>query len=53
MGDVVKKLSEEKGLDVVVDIPYTVYSKPTLDITNDAIAAYDKAYPSAASPAKK
>ena len=53
MGDVVKKLSEEKGLDVVVDIPYTVYSKPTLDITNDAIAAYDKAYPAAAPPAKK
>ena len=29
------------------------YAKATLDITNDAIAAYDKAYPSAAPPAKK
>ena len=45
MSDVVKKLAEEKGLDVVIDVPYTVYSKPALDITNDAIAAYDKAYP--------
>ena len=48
MGEVVKKLAEEKGLDVVVDLPYTVYAKPTLDITPDAIVAYDKAYPSAA-----
>jgi outer membrane protein len=53
MGDVVKKLAEEKGLDVVVDLPYTVFAKPALDITADAIAAYDKAYPSAAPPAKK
>ena len=53
MGEVVKKLAEEKGLDVVVDVPYTVYAKPALDITNDAIAAYDKAYPAAAPPAKK
>jgi outer membrane protein len=53
MGDVVKKLAEEKGLDVVVDTPYTVYSKPALDITNDAIAAYDKAYPAAAPAPKK
>ena len=53
MGDVVKKLAEEKGLDVVVDVPYTVFAKPALDITADAIVAYDKAYPSAAPPAKK
>jgi outer membrane protein len=53
MSEVVKKLAEEKGLDVVVDIPYTVFAKPALDITTDAIAAYDKAYPSAAPPAKK
>jgi len=53
MSEVVKKLAEEKGLDVVVDLPYTVFAKPALDITNDAIAAYDKAYPAAAPPAKK
>jgi Skp family chaperone for outer membrane proteins len=48
MSDVVKKLAEAKGLDVVVDQPYTVYFKAALDITNDSIAAYDKAYPAAA-----
>ena len=45
MTDVVKKLAEDKGLDVVVDMPYTVFSKPALDLTTDATAAYDKAYP--------
>ena len=45
MQEVVKKLAEEKGYDVVVDISNTVYFKPALEITNDAIAAYDKAYP--------
>jgi outer membrane protein len=53
MGEVVKKLAEEKGLDIVVDMPYTVYAKPALDVTAEAIVAYDKAYPSAAPPAKK
>lgn len=45
MSDVVKKLAEEKGFDVVVDITNTIYFKPTLDITAEATAAYDKAYP--------
>ncbi len=45
MTDVVKKLADEKGLDMVVDISTTVFFKPALEITNDAIAAYDKAYP--------
>lgn len=53
MSDVVKKLAEAKGLDVVVDQPYTVYFKAALDITTDAIAAYDKAYPAAAPAAPK
>jgi outer membrane protein len=48
MQEVVKKLAEEKGLDVVVDMPYTVYFKAALDVTNDAIAAYNKAYPAPA-----
>jgi outer membrane protein len=51
MSAVVKKLAEGKGLDVVVDAPYAVYFKDSLDITTEAIAAYDKEYPSAA-PAK-
>ena len=45
MSEVVKKIAEEKGLDVVVDVSNTVYFKPALDITADAIAAYDKAHP--------
>jgi outer membrane protein len=45
MTDVVKKLAEEKGVDLVVDTSTTLYFKPALDLTNDAIAAYDKAYP--------
>ncbi|HTS60955.1 MAG TPA: OmpH family outer membrane protein [Candidatus Acidoferrales bacterium] len=53
MSEVVKKYAEEKGIDVVVDMPYTVYFKAALDITNDAIAAYDKAHPAAAPPAGK
>jgi outer membrane protein len=54
MSEVVKKLAEEKGLDLVVDSATTLYFKPAMDITTDAIAAYDKAYPvSAAAPAAK
>ena len=45
MQEVVKKLAEEKGLDVVVDVSNTVYFKPGLEITTESIAAYDKAYP--------
>lgn len=45
MQEVVKKLAEEKGYDVVVDTQVTIYFKPALDITADALAAYNKAYP--------
>src|SRR5271157_4406174 len=45
MTEVIKKLAEEKGLDIVVEGSTTLYFRPVLDITNDAIAAYDKAYP--------
>jgi outer membrane protein len=45
MQEVVKKMAEEKGLDVVVDVNTTVYFKPALEITTEAIAAYDKAHP--------
>ena len=45
MQEVVNKLAEEKGLDLVMDVGNTVYVKPSLDITKDATAAYDKAYP--------
>lgn len=45
MSAVVKKIAEEKGYDMVVDVSTTVYFKPAMEITADAIAAYDKAYP--------
>jgi outer membrane protein len=45
MQEVVKKLAEEKGIDIVTDISNTVYFKPALEITTESIAAYDKAYP--------
>jgi len=45
MTDVVKKLADEKGLDVVVDSANIVFFKPALEVTEEAIAAYDKTYP--------
>jgi len=45
MQEIVKKLAEEKGLDVVIDTSNTVFYKASLDITADAVAAYNKAYP--------
>jgi len=53
MTDIVKKIAEEKGFDLVVDTQTALYFKAAMEITNDAIAAYDKAYPvTAAAPAK-
>ncbi len=45
MQAIVQKLAEAKAIDVVVDVSNTVYFKPALDLTTEAIAAYDKAYP--------
>lgn len=45
MSEVVKKIAEARGIDVVVDITNTIYFKPALDITAEATIAYDKAYP--------
>jgi outer membrane protein len=45
MTDVVKKLAEARGIDIVIDITNTLYFKPAFDITADATTAYDKAYP--------
>jgi outer membrane protein len=46
MTEVVKKLQDEKGLDVVLDTASLIAFKTAVDITSEAIAAYDKAYPS-------
>lgn len=45
MQEVVKKLAEQKGLDLVIDVANTIYFKDAMDITTEAIAAYDKGYP--------
>ena len=45
MQEVVKKLSEAGGYDLVTDVSTAVFFKPALEITKDATAAYDKAYP--------
>jgi outer membrane protein len=54
MQEVVTKLAQQRQLDGVIDVSNTVYFRPDLDITKDATAAYDKAYPppAAAAPAK-
>ena len=54
MGDVVKKVAEEKSIDMVVDTSNAIFFKPALDITTEVLTAYDKAYPApaAAAPAK-
>jgi outer membrane protein len=45
MTEILKKILEEKGYDAIVDTTQLVAFKPALEITNDAIAAFDKAYP--------
>ena len=51
MQEVIKKLAEQKGLDVVIDTANTLYYKPAMEITPEATAAYDKAYPATAASA--
>jgi outer membrane protein len=48
----IQTVAEAKGLDLVAEASSTYYFKPAMDITPDATAAYDKAYPvaGAASP---
>ncbi len=45
MADVVKKIAEARGIDVVIDVTNTIYYKPALDITAEATVEYDKVYP--------
>jgi outer membrane protein len=51
MVEVLKKLSEEKGFDLIVESTVTYFSKAGMDITTEATAAYDKAYPAGGAPA--
>ena len=45
MNEIIKKIADEKSLDLVVDSTTTVFFKTTIEITDDATKAYDKAYP--------
>ncbi|MDQ6666049.1 MAG: OmpH family outer membrane protein [Acidobacteriota bacterium] len=45
MQGVVAKLALDKGYDVVVDVTNTIYFKPALDVTSEALAEYNKAFP--------
>ena len=45
MQEVIKKLAEEKGLDMVIDVTNLLYYKPATDLSAEATAAYDRAYP--------
>jgi len=45
MTAIIKKLADDKGIDMVLDASTTLYFKPTVDLTAEATAAYDKAYP--------
>jgi outer membrane protein len=51
MKTVVQKIAEERGFDIVAEATALIYFKPATDITKDATAAYDAAYP--AKPAAK
>jgi len=45
MQEVVKKLADEKGLDIIIDSTNALFFKPSLELTADATAGYNKAYP--------
>lgn len=45
MQEVIKKIATEKGLDIVIDTSNTVFYKDALELTTEAVAAYNKAYP--------
>ena len=45
MQDVIAKLAAEKGLDLIIDSSQTLFFKPTLELTTEATAAYNKANP--------
>ncbi len=45
MQEIVKKMANEKGLDIVIDTSNTVFYKEALELTAEAVAGYNKAYP--------
>jgi len=45
MQELLKKVGEEKGLELIVDSAAAPFVKTGIDITDQVVAAYDKAYP--------
>ena len=45
MQDIISKLAAEKGFDLIIDSSQTLFFKPTMELTTDATAAYNKANP--------
>jgi outer membrane protein len=45
MQELLKKVAEEKGLDLIVDSAAAPFVKSGIEITDQVVAAYDKAYP--------
>jgi outer membrane protein len=45
MRDLVTKMAADKGYDVVIDAGNAVYYKSAFDLTQEAIATFDKTYP--------
>lgn len=45
MQQVIRKLAEDGGYDIIIDVSQALYFKPAMDITAQALAAYNKAYP--------
>jgi outer membrane protein len=45
MQELLKKVAEEKGLDLIVDSAAAPFVKTGIEITDQVVAAYDKAYP--------
>lgn len=53
MTDIIRKIADEKGFDLVVDTQNAYYFRPAMDLTIEATSAYDKAHPVTAAPAGK
>ena len=53
MTDIIKKIADEKGFDLVVDTQNTYYFRPAMDLTIEVTTAYDKAHPVTTAPAGK
>ena len=45
MQELLKKVGEERGLDLIVDSAAAPFVKSGIDVTDQVVAAYDKAYP--------